>query len=300
MKNRVLQKGLNAYQIKVIALIAMTIDHLAAYGSDIPLFSAYGSKLRIIGRIAAPLFLYMVTEAVRHTSNRKQYLLRLYIGAICTGLFSALTNALFGNTIGTFSFNNILFTFLYTAMLIILIENVAAGMKERKLNQVFIGAAGIATVFALHYVYLLLRKCIPSGTFALDLLNSFLISPIRVEYSVLFVLMGIAVVLKEKDKVIGLVSMAEANRAVPAYELGFGINTSYQRKGYCYEAVKSVIDTCFQQTDIQMFTVSHYSYNTASQKIVSKLGFIYEGTLHNARHHSVFGPSDLVCYYLER
>ena len=138
------------------------------------------------------MFLYMVTEAVRHTSNRKQYLLRLYIGAVCTGLFSALTNALFGNTIGTFSFNNILFTFLYIAMLIILIENVAAGMKERKLNQVFIGAAGIATVFALHYVYLLLRKCIPSGTFALDLLNSFLISPIRVEYSVLFVLMGIA------------------------------------------------------------------------------------------------------------
>lgn len=109
-----------------------------------------------------------------------------------------------------------------------------------------------------------------------------------------------AVVLKEKDKVIGLVSMVEANRAVPAYELGFGINTSYQRKGYCYEAVKSVIDICFQQTDIQMFTVSHYSYNTASQKLVCKLGFIYEGTLHNARHHSVFGPSDLMCYYLER
>ena len=192
MKNSVLQKGLNAYQIKVVALIAMTIDHLAAYGSDIPLFSAYGSKLRIIGRIAAPLFLYMVTEAVRHTSNRKQYLIRLYIGAVCTGLFSSITNALFGNTVGTFSFNNILFTLLYTAMLIILIENVAAGMKERKLNKVFIGAAEIAAVFALHYVYLLLRKCIPSGTFALDLLNSFLISPIRVEYSILFVLMGIA------------------------------------------------------------------------------------------------------------
>lgn len=192
MKDSVLQKGLNAYQIKIIALIAMTIDHLAAYGSDIPLFSAYGSKLRIVGRIAAPLFLYMATEAVRHTSNRKQYLLRLYIGAVCTGLFSAITNALFGNTIGTFNFNNILFTFLYTAMLIILIEKVAAGMKEKKYNQVFKGAAGIAAVFALHYVYLLLRKCIPSGTFELDLLNSFLISPIRVEYSILFVLMGIA------------------------------------------------------------------------------------------------------------
>lgn len=192
MKNSVLQKGLNAYQIKVVALIAMTIDHLAAYGPDIPFFSAYGSKLRIIGRIAAPLFLYLVTEAVRHTSNRKQYLLRLYIGAVCTGLFSAITNALFGNTIGTFRHSNILFTFLYTAMLIILIEKAVIGIRERNFNQIILCAVGIIAVFAVHFVYLLLEEYIPAGTLAHDLLNSFLISPIRVEYSILFLLMGIA------------------------------------------------------------------------------------------------------------
>lgn len=192
MKNNILQKGLNAYQIKVIALIAMTIDHLAAYGSDIPLFSAYGSKLRIIGRIAAPLFLYMVTEAVRHTSNRKQYLLRLYIGAVCTGLFSAITNALFGNTIGAFRHSNILFSFLYTAMLIILIEKAVIGIRERNFNRITLCAVGIIAVFAVHFVYLLLEECIPAGTLAHDLLNSFLISPFRVEYSILFLLMGIA------------------------------------------------------------------------------------------------------------
>lgn len=193
IKNKKLFKnGINAYQIKVIALIAMTIDHLAAYGSDIPIFSAYGSKLRIIGRIAAPLFLFMVTEAVRHTSNRKQYLLRLYIGAVCTGLFSAITNVLFGNTIGTFSHSNILFTFLYTAMLIILIEKVIMGIKEKNLNQTILCAVGIIAVFAVHFVYLLIERYIPVGTFGHDLLSSFLISPIRVEYTILFILMGIA------------------------------------------------------------------------------------------------------------
>ena len=191
MKDSVLQKGLNAYQIKIIALIAMTIDHLAAYGSDIPLFSAYGSKLRIVGRIAAPLFLYMVTEAVRHTSNRKQYLLRLYIGAVCTGLFSAITNILFANSIGTFRHSNILFTFLYTALLIILIEKTVIGINEKKQKQAALCAVGIIAVFTVHYVYLLIEKSLPAGTFTHDLLNSFLISPLRVEYSILFIFMGI-------------------------------------------------------------------------------------------------------------
>ena len=191
MKNSILQRGLNAYQIKVIALIAMTIDHLAAYGSDIPIFSAYGSKLRIIGRIAAPLFLFMVTEAVQHTKTRKHYLLRLYIGCVCTGLFSAITNVMFASSIGTFRHSNILFTFLYTAILIILTEKVIIGIKVKNLNQALLCAVGIIAVFTLHYVYLLIEKSLPAGTFTHDLLNSFLISPLRVEYSILFILMGI-------------------------------------------------------------------------------------------------------------
>lgn len=109
-----------------------------------------------------------------------------------------------------------------------------------------------------------------------------------------------AIVLKEEEKVIGIISIAEADRRVPAYELGFGINPSYQRKGYCYEALQNMIATWFQQTDIQMFTTSHYSFNTASHKLISKLGFVYEGAIHKTRHHSVLGQSDLMCYYLER
>ena len=190
--NKLLHNGINAYQIKVIALIEMTIDHLATYGSEIPIFSDYGSTLRIIGRIAAPLFLFMVTEAMRHTRNRKKYLRRLYIGAVCTSLFSVITNVLFGNTIGSFHHSNILFTFIYTAMLIILVEKVVMGVKEKSLNQTILCAFGIIAVFAVHFVYLLLERYIPVGTFGHDLLNSFLISPIRVEYTILFILMGIA------------------------------------------------------------------------------------------------------------
>lgn len=109
-----------------------------------------------------------------------------------------------------------------------------------------------------------------------------------------------AIVLKKENKAIGIISMKEANRAVPAHEVVFVINRMYQQKRYAFEAVKTVIETWFRQTDTQMFIVSHYPFNTASRKLIEKLGFTYEGTVHKARYHSVLGPTDLMCYYIER
>ena len=62
-------KGLNAYQIELIALVIMTIDHLGAYGFEIPIIDAYCSQLRLIGRLAMPLFLFALTESIRYTHS---------------------------------------------------------------------------------------------------------------------------------------------------------------------------------------------------------------------------------------
>ena len=36
-------KGLNTWQIKMLAVVFMTIDHLGAYGFEIPIFDAWYS-----------------------------------------------------------------------------------------------------------------------------------------------------------------------------------------------------------------------------------------------------------------
>ena len=77
----------------------MTIDHLAAYGFEIPVFGAHFDTLRIIGRIAAPLFFFALTESVKHTRSKVRLILRLYLGAVGTGLFVAVTNLLFHDSI---------------------------------------------------------------------------------------------------------------------------------------------------------------------------------------------------------
>lgn len=73
---------MNATQIKVIAIIAMTIDHIAY------IFVPYGTSLyyimRLIGKTTAPIMCYFLSEGFRYTRSKKRYILRL-------SLFAALS-----------------------------------------------------------------------------------------------------------------------------------------------------------------------------------------------------------------
>lgn len=194
-----LSKGLSISYIKWIALIAMTIDHLAAYGFDIPVFGAHFNTLRLIGRIAAPLFFFALTESIKHTRSRKKLLRRLYLGAIGTGLFVAITNLLFHDSIGRFIQSNILYDYLYTALYIILIEKIIAGFKEKQWMQSLLAFAGIIATCIPHFISGLVYE-FPYGKYGIapetvwtirDFAGSFVVSPLGAEYTILFIIMGI-------------------------------------------------------------------------------------------------------------
>lgn len=193
-----LKRGLNGWQIKMIAVLFMTIDHLGAYGFEIPVFDTYNSKLRLLGRIAMPLFLFMLTEGLRHTRSRGKFLLRLYFGAVWTGLFVSVTNFLFGDTIGYFVQSNILFTYLYVALYVTLLEQLIHAAATRNWKTVAFSLLGIAATVLPHYIWELLYDI--EGIWMLDfrymnlctdLINSFVCSPLYVEYTPLFVAMGV-------------------------------------------------------------------------------------------------------------
>lgn len=70
-------KGLNGNQLKIIAMVAMTIDHLACV-----IFPNYPTDwwivgLHIIGRLAAPVFWFFIAEGYFYTRDWKKYALRL-------------------------------------------------------------------------------------------------------------------------------------------------------------------------------------------------------------------------------
>ena len=68
--------GLTGNQLKLLAVITMTIDHVGAH-----LFPSV-MWLRIIGRLAFPIYCFLLVEGVCRTRNPKKYGLRLLIGML--------------------------------------------------------------------------------------------------------------------------------------------------------------------------------------------------------------------------
>ena len=74
--------GLTSNAIKLIAIIAMTIDHIAwaffpHYSLDPPVLI-----MKIIGRLTAPIMMFFIVEGYYHTRNLGKYILRLFILAV--------------------------------------------------------------------------------------------------------------------------------------------------------------------------------------------------------------------------
>lgn len=65
---------MSALMLRLIACLAMLIDHIG-YGTG-------DMGCRIVGRIAFPIFVYLICNGFRHTSNRGRYALRLGIFAL--------------------------------------------------------------------------------------------------------------------------------------------------------------------------------------------------------------------------
>lgn len=80
MKTEDKKRGLSTLALKLIATASMTIDHIG-YAYSIDLF-------RCIGRIAFPLYLFLLVNGFCHTRSRRKYFLRLFV-------FAAFTQAAF-------------------------------------------------------------------------------------------------------------------------------------------------------------------------------------------------------------
>lgn len=85
-------------QLKIIALITMTCDHV---GKELlPEFAI----LQIIGRLAFPIFAYMIAEGAQYTRNRRKYLLTMAgLALICQIVYFVAMGSLYQCVLVTFS-----------------------------------------------------------------------------------------------------------------------------------------------------------------------------------------------------
>ena len=90
--------GLTGNQLKIIAMITMTCDHVG-----LQLLPQW-TFLRILGRLALPIYAWMIAEGCRHTRSRKRYLMRLAsMAALCQIVYFFAMGSLYMCILVTFS-----------------------------------------------------------------------------------------------------------------------------------------------------------------------------------------------------
>lgn len=114
-----MKRGLSQEQLKLIACVTMLIDHIGAVvvlglfqsanttinrGTLIDLYEA----MRIIGRLAFPIYCFLLAEGAHYTRNPRGYALRLAIGAVLSEIPFDL--AFYGEL--TWSHQNVMITLL--------------------------------------------------------------------------------------------------------------------------------------------------------------------------------------------
>ena len=180
--------------IKILAVVAMLIDHIGYYfswglGAGAPLF-------RLIGRIAFPLFIFSFVVGYRHTRSRKKYLSRLYAMSIFMAILnlvflwvnSRLASAIYGQ-------HNIFVTIILMGLGISFVENL---WKNRDKSVQILLAVMISTM-----VNVAISGWFFGGSEKISrIISGFLPSIFAIEYDYWFVLLGVAMYFTQKSKLL--------------------------------------------------------------------------------------------------
>ena len=101
------EKGLSGNALKVIAIVAMTIDHLAWVGIETYEQAETPTQifLHCIGRLTAPMMIFFVAEGYHHTHDFRRYLRRLLMLAVVSHFAFCYFNMSGFNPLGNLLFN---------------------------------------------------------------------------------------------------------------------------------------------------------------------------------------------------
>ena len=105
---------MSTFHIKIIAIVTMIIDHIGLF------FFPQIEIFRIIGRIAFPLFAWLIANGAYHTRDIKSYLSRLFYLALISQVPFTLANQQIGTSL---LYLNVVFTLYLGLLAIYLIKN---------------------------------------------------------------------------------------------------------------------------------------------------------------------------------
>lgn len=188
------EKGLNGFQIKVIGLVLMVFDHIHeffSYTDNIPV------AFKWVGRLVAPIFVFMVVEGYTHTRNKKKYMLRLFLGSFIMNIGNLILPVYFQRTDDLGLMNNIFATMFMITVYLCIIDYIDNSRKEKNGFKIFIGVLMLIAPIALSMAFI---KAATMGNMFMVKLALYIPTPIFVEGGPVFVILGIIMYLLRNDK----------------------------------------------------------------------------------------------------
>lgn len=192
-----MKRTLSQTQLKWIAVVFMTIDHIGVYCRAVPVIGDHYDIFRLLGRIAAPVFLYCMIESLRYTRSRWKLLGRLALWNAAGAVVFAAANGLVFLPYGHYALGipGILMTFFYMTVLVMLSDSFLAAWREKSVRR-FLRAGLVCAGLAALYV---VQPALVAGTLTLtgsyeaqDLIRALVPQPFAVDYTPVFLLLGLA------------------------------------------------------------------------------------------------------------
>lgn len=109
---------------------------------------------------------------------------------------------------------------------------------------------------------------------------------------------------KDKSKVVGTIGVHKkpANSNLDVRMLAIILNKKYWGGNIAYEVTIEILKYLFEVKKVHKVNVGHFSFNKQSQRVIEKLGFVYEGTkreviIHNGSYYDALEYSMLMRDY---
>ena len=172
--------SLNSFDLKILAVIFMVIDHIGLFIDGAPVWFRY------IGRLAYPLFLFCLVWSYHYTHSRLWFCLRLYLMGLFMAALRWWVEVYQWPEAGSFYNHNIFVTMLLTCLLISVIE--LAGQDKLRCGLLLGGLLAVQLAFYAVPWYLLPQLRIFSG----DILTAIFPNLALNEFGYEFVALGVA------------------------------------------------------------------------------------------------------------
>lgn len=152
-------QGISAGTLKMIAAVTMLIDHVGAvilgrylliggYREDTLLYSVY-MAVRMVGRIAFPIYCFLLVEGMKHTRDVKKYACRMAVFALLSEIpFDLALSA----KVMDVTYQNVFFTLLTGVLTMSAFAYVREHITGKVLRVLLYGAAMLAGMAAAEFL----------------------------------------------------------------------------------------------------------------------------------------------------